>query len=107
MKAQCWVKDKAANLVVEVEVNHLFMADGGSLEEQGCVWLIDSGCSNHMTGIKSLFQELDETVHQILRLGDNNEMKVAGVGTVALRTSSRRLRIIEQVQYVPNLAHNL
>ena len=83
------------------------MANGGSSEGQGCVWLIDSRCSNHMTRVKSLFQDLDETIYQTVRLGDNNEMKVAGVGTVALRPSSRRMRTIKQVQYVPNLAHNL
>ena len=67
------------NLAEEAEVSHLFMTDGGSSEGQGCVWLIDSECSNHMTGVKSLFQDLNETVHQTVRLGDNNEMKVAGV----------------------------
>ncbi|GMP92784.1 hypothetical protein CsSME_00042867 [Camellia sinensis var. sinensis] len=25
------------------------------------VWFVDSGCLNHMTGMKSLFKELDET----------------------------------------------
>ena len=57
-----------------------------------------------MTGVKSLFQDLDESVHQTVRLGDNNEMQVAGVGTVALQTSSGRMKTIKQVQYVPNLA---
>ena len=42
-----------------------------------------------------------------MRLGNNNEMKVVGVGTVGLRASCGRMRTIKQVQYVPNLAHNL
>ena len=60
MKAQCWFKDKTANLAEEAEVSYLFMAEGGPTEDQGSVWLINNECSNHMTGAWSLFQDLDE-----------------------------------------------
>ena len=59
-------------------MSHLFITHSGSVEAQGGVWLIDSGCLNHMTGSRDLFQKLDETVNQTVRSGDDKEMRVLG-----------------------------
>ena len=40
------------------------------------VWFLDSGCSNHMTGNKELFSELDESFSQTVKLGNNTRMAV-------------------------------
>ena len=61
MKAHCWFKDKDANIVEDIkegDQSHLFMASGESEEELGNIWLIDSGCSNHMSGVKTSFKIL-------------------------------------------------
>ncbi|KAL4362876.1 hypothetical protein GQ457_04G016030 [Hibiscus cannabinus] len=46
----------------------------------------DSGCSYHMTGTKSLFQELDETQKIQVQLGNKMEMQVEGKGTIGINT---------------------
>jgi hypothetical protein len=35
------------------------------------IWYLDSGCSNHMCGIKEWFHELDTKFRETVRLGDN------------------------------------
>lgn len=71
------------------------------------VWLVDSGCSNHMTGDRSLFDSLDGAQKISMRLGIDKEMVVEGVGTVYIRTQKGKLNQLEGVQFVPSLAHNL
>lgn len=74
---------------------------------QPSVWLLDSGCSSHMTGKKELFQKLDETQKHVVKLGDNKEIQVAGKGSIAVTTQHGETKLNHNVQFVPNLAHNL
>lgn len=68
---------------------------------------MDSGCSNHMSGERSLFKGLDESKKSEVRLGDDKLMKVQGKGTIAIKTTNGNTKTLHDVQYVPNLAHNL
>ena len=67
------------------------MVRGELEEDSGKVWLIDSGCSNHMSGARKLFQDLDDSVQQTVRLGDGKILKVAGKGTIVIKSSSGKL----------------
>ncbi|KAF7832392.1 Retrovirus-related Pol polyprotein from transposon TNT 1-94 [Senna tora] len=62
-EADCWTKqrneEKHAN-IAEEEESMLFMAHSFDKNIANAVWFLDSGCSNHMTGSKQLFKELDE-----------------------------------------------
>ena len=64
----------------------MFMAKQGAKSEDNNVWLVDSGCSNHMTGQRRPFKDLDETQKQSVKLSDNKELKVENQGTIAIRT---------------------
>lgn len=66
MKANCWARDKQpkkeANLVgKEKETTNLFMASSSSESASSSIWLVDNGCSNHMTGNRKLFMSFDES----------------------------------------------
>ncbi|XP_039131784.1 uncharacterized protein LOC120268441 [Dioscorea cayenensis subsp. rotundata] len=87
--------------------SNLFMANNGTEEGLDEAWLIDSGCSNHMTGKRDFFSELDESKRQKVKLGDDKEMIVNGEGTVAFTTSQGQVNLLHKVHYVPNLAYNL
>jgi hypothetical protein len=53
--------------------------DGG-LEE---TWLIDSGCSGHITGNKKLFSSLTPLSHkEYVTFGDDKKSKVLGTGDI-------------------------
>lgn len=62
----------------------MFMAQHDFNEATNFVWLIDSGCSNHMFGVWDLFNVLDETQKLSISLGNDKEIKVEDVGTVVL-----------------------
>lgn len=83
------------------------MASSENANEGGGTWLIDSGCSNHMAGNKKLFQHLEEASNQTIRLGDGKSLLVHGIGSVVLYSNNGKKNTLTNVQYVPNLAHNL
>lgn len=71
------------------------------------MWFLDSGCSNHMSGIKSLFTELDETKKSEVYLEDDRLIKVERMGTISIKTVQGNSKLLHDVQYALNLAHNL
>ncbi|XP_039137235.1 uncharacterized protein LOC120274764 [Dioscorea cayenensis subsp. rotundata] len=91
----------------DAEFGGLFMVHTEIRSPHPSIWLLDSGCSSHMTGRKELFFKLDENQRHVVKLGDNKEMQVAGKGSVAVTTQIGETKLIHNVQYVPNLAHNL
>ena len=58
--------------------SNLFMANNGTEEGIDQSWLIDSGCSNHVTGKREFFSELNESKRQKVKLGDDKKMQVNG-----------------------------
>ena len=69
-------------------------------------WFIDSGCSNHMCGDRTVFSWLDDSFRQLVRLGNNTRMNVMGKGSVKLHLNEITLTVTE-VYYVPELKNNL
>ena len=62
---------------------------------------LDSGCSNHMIGIKSLFKELYETQKIKDQLGNKKEIQVADKGIVEVHTSHDKAKMLDNVQFDP------
>nr|KYP64080.1 Retrovirus-related Pol polyprotein from transposon TNT 1-94 [Cajanus cajan] len=69
-------------------------------------WLIDSGCTNHMTHDRELFRELDKIVVSKVRIGNGAYIAVKGKGTVAIEGLTG-LKLIFDVLYVPEINQNL
>ena len=69
-------------------------------------WLIDSGCTNHMTADLSLFSELDRSYVSRVRIGNGDHVKVGGKGTAELETLSGT-KYLKNVLYVPEINQNL
>ncbi|WVZ81006.1 hypothetical protein U9M48_028433 [Paspalum notatum var. saurae] len=68
------------------------------------VWIMDSGCSRHMTGHRKWFSSLNPvSIKEYITFGDNGQGKVMGVGPVSL---SAKLSLRE-VAFVRNLGFNL
>lgn len=69
-------------------------------------WLIDSGCTNHMTNDQALFTEIDKTLISKIKIGNGEFISVKGKGTVAIE-SLTGLKHITDVLYVPDIDKNL
>ncbi|RVW25364.1 hypothetical protein CK203_108181 [Vitis vinifera] len=61
-------------------------------------WLVDSGCTNHMTNNQDLFRELDRTTISKVRIGNGEYIPVKGKGTVAIESQTDRNCIIKDAE---------
>lgn len=74
-------------------------------------WIIDSGCSNHMTHDKNLFSSysaVEET--QFVELGNNDKARIVGKGTVRIQIKVNgvsRTCVLMEAMHVPELGFNL
>ncbi|KAL4387188.1 hypothetical protein GQ457_09G029600 [Hibiscus cannabinus] len=98
----------AENLTLEEEI--AFMA---LQHEECCVaankleaWLIDSGCTHHMTPHLDLFKVLDKSYKSRVKIGDGSFVEVKGKGDAAVETSSGT-KIISDVLFVPEISQSL
>nr|GEU37123.1 integrase, catalytic region, zinc finger, CCHC-type, peptidase aspartic, catalytic [Tanacetum cinerariifolium] len=69
---------------------------------QICLWIIDSGCSKHMTGNRALLTNFVEKFLGTVRFGNNDFAVIAGYGDVVFGSMT-----IKKVYYVEGLGHNL
>ncbi|XP_006598387.2 uncharacterized protein [Glycine max] len=76
--------------VVEQEGDYIFAATCYSMRSSSKCWLIDSGCTNHMTYDKILFKDLKPTNVSKVRIRNGGYIPVKGKGTVAISTCSRK-----------------
>jgi len=84
----------------------MFVATCFSVQTSSNHWLIDSGCTNHMTFDKSLFRTLQSTEVAKVRSGDGDCITAKGKGTVAITTNSGT-KTISDVLYVAYINQNL
>src|SRR6185295_4582320 len=66
-------------------------------------WMLDSGCTQHMTGYVKMFTSLDEDVgdYEHVTFGDNSKGKVVGLGKVAITKdlSISNVLLVESVSF--------
>ncbi|RVW71560.1 Retrovirus-related Pol polyprotein from transposon TNT 1-94 [Vitis vinifera] len=65
---------------------HLFMASQALSSHELNTWLIDSGCTSHMTKHLSIFISIDKSIQPNVKLGNNEVVQAKGKGTIAIST---------------------
>ncbi|KAG6473883.1 hypothetical protein ZIOFF_067801 [Zingiber officinale] len=98
-------KKDAANFSKEEEHEILFYSQHGYAAKHQRY--LDSGASNHMTGNKELFVELNPNISSSIILGDGTYRSAKGKGTIAVQTKEGNKNLITDVLYVPSLSYNL
>ena len=94
---------KAVNLdepCAQVHLGHV----GGEQEQW---WYLDSGASNHMTGSKEAFAELDGNVTGMVKFGDGSRVAIRGHGTIIFRCQNGKHRALTDVYYISQLRSSI
>nr|GEY35884.1 ribonuclease H-like domain, reverse transcriptase, RNA-dependent DNA polymerase [Tanacetum cinerariifolium] len=71
------------------------------------LWYLDNGASNHMTGVREYFKELDEKVSGKVRFGDGSYIEIKEKGSILIECDDEKQRIISHIYYIPSLKSNL
>ncbi|KAL1565167.1 E3 ubiquitin-protein ligase upl4 [Salvia divinorum] len=69
-------------------------------------WIMDSGCSFHMTSNKGWLMNLEKSEGSVL-LGNDHICHVEAVGSVRLRMHDGSMKILSDVRYIPDIKRNL
>ena len=77
---------------------------GGEQEQR---WYLDSGASNHMTGSKEAFSELDNDVTGTVKFGDGSRVAIQGRDTIIFRCQNGEHRTLKDVYYIPQLRSSI
>ncbi|KAJ8764755.1 hypothetical protein K2173_009149 [Erythroxylum novogranatense] len=77
-----------AQVADQDEEDQMFVATCFSTKTTTESWLIDSGCTNHMTFDKTLFKDLKPTKIAKVRIGNGDYISAKGKGAIAITTIS-------------------
>lgn len=70
------------------------------------IWFLDSGCSNHMSGKRDIFVDLDSSFKESVKIGNDSSLIVQGKGTIRVEVKGI-VHVITEVFFVPELKNNL
>jgi hypothetical protein len=90
--------------LVEAKV-YVVLGDGAERDSKR--WIFDTGASNHMTGIKEVFADLDFCVIGTVRFGDDSVVRIEGCGTILFACKNDEHRSLTNVYYIPRLTANI
>ena len=77
---------------------------GINLEDE---WIMDTGCSYHMTHKREWFEELSEDAGGSVRMGNKTFSKVRGIGSIRIRNDDGSTVLLTQVRYIPDMDRSL
>jgi hypothetical protein len=65
------------------------------------------GATNHMTGCRSTFSDLDRNIHGTVRFRDGSVVQIEGMGTILFNYKDGEHRASIGVYYIPRLNTNI
>lgn len=77
-----------AQIADQEEEDQIFVATCFATKSSSESWLIDSGCTNHMTYDRTLFTDLKPAETAKVRIGNGDYISAKGKGTIAITTNS-------------------
>ncbi|TYH77571.1 hypothetical protein ES332_D04G163000v1 [Gossypium tomentosum] len=105
--AQVNLRQKSVALVVDgKEEEQFFVATCFAIFHSSEKWLINSGCTNHITFDRDLFKELDTSIVSQVNIGNEEYNAVEGKCTAAIE-SILCTKLIKYVLFVPNISQIL
>lgn len=69
-------------------------------------WLVDSGCTFHMSSVRNLFSNYREVSHGYVSMANEKQCQIVGIGDVCLKFVSGYVLTLKDVRHVPDLCNN-
>ncbi|CAA0806954.1 Uncharacterized mitochondrial protein AtMg00300 [Striga hermonthica] len=66
-------------------------------------WFLDTGASNHMTGNRELFTEIDEQIKGTVKFGDGSMVDIQERGSVLFACKNNKHKVLTEVYQIPRL----
>ncbi|GJW56712.1 zinc finger, CCHC-type containing protein [Tanacetum coccineum] len=95
---------------LEVDEQEISLHENNVETNMDTLWYLDNGASNHMTGVREHFKDLEmggKDVSGKVRFGDGSYIEIKGKGSIVIECDDKKQRIISQVYYIPDLKSNL
>lgn len=70
-------------------------------------WILDSGCTFHMTPCKKYFTEFMEVNGGQVIMGNDFSCKIKGIGKIVLKLENGYVLTLNKIRYIPSLKRNL
>jgi hypothetical protein len=70
-------------------------------------WFLDTGASNHMSGRRDIFSELDTGIGGSVKLGDGSTVDIQGRGTILFQCKNGEHLVLTEVYFIPRLRNNI
>ncbi|XP_014495100.1 uncharacterized protein LOC106757032 [Vigna radiata var. radiata] len=88
-------------------VTHVSVAEKETHAEQEMSWYLNTSSSNHMSGNRRWFLDLDTSVKSTIRFGDNSTIQAEGMGKILIKGKDGKPVYLHNVLYVPMMKCNL
>lgn len=79
----------------------------GAIHDHTDLWYLDNGASNHMTGDRSMFHELDEKILSKVKFGDGSMLEIRGKGSMLLQCKNGDQKMLPDIYFTPSLCNNI
>jgi hypothetical protein len=90
--------------VVEAKV---FAQLDGEANRDDSLWYLDSGATNHMTGCRDAFIDINTAIRGFVKFGDGSEVQIEGSGTVPFEGKTGEHIPLTGVYFIPRLTSNI
>lgn len=109
---QCWSKKKqektnqkpAEASCVQSDHGYVLMATTCDPKDD---WVLDSGCTYHMTANRSWFSTYTSVQGGVVQMGNNSQSETVGIGTIEFQRHDGKQVILTNVRHVPDMGKNL
>lgn len=71
------------------------------------MWYLDTGASNHMTGDKGKFRNLNESIQGYVKFGNEAKVSIEGKGSIVFQCKDGSQRKLDEVYYIPDLCSHI
>jgi hypothetical protein len=93
--------------VVHLDEIKLFVQLGENGGSDSACWILDSGVTNHMTGVRAIFSEIDLRLHGTVHFGHGMVVNIEGRGSILVWCKTSSHKALTGVYYIPCLTVNI